>query len=59
MSKKILDSNTGKYVGLDEFCYKTQPPKSTNFKYPIEVEFIHEPQNIFEEILAIVDMYKK
>lgn len=56
MSKKILDTSTGKYIGLDEFCYKTQPLNSDNFKHPIEIEFNQEPQNIIEEIKIIFDV---
>lgn len=55
MSKNIYDESTGQYIGLDEFVYSTQPINSSNFKYPLEIEFIKEPQNIFEEILAIID----
>ena len=50
MSEEIWDESTGKYIGLNEFAYKTQPPNSTNFRYAIEIEFNQEPQNLFEEI---------
>lgn len=59
MSKAILEESTGNYIGLDEFCYTTQPPNSTNFKYAVDIEFNHEPQNIFEEILTIFDVLKQ
>lgn len=59
MSKEVYDENTGTYIGLDEFGYMTQPPNSSNFKYPIEIEFIKEPQNIFEEILTVFDVLTK
>ena len=56
MAKEILDKNTGAYIGLSEFVYKTQPPHSENFRYPIEIEVCKEPENIFEEIHAIIDV---
>ena len=59
MQKKILDSNTGNYIGLSKFAYTTQPPNSDNFKYPIEIEICNEPENIFEEIQAIIEVLKK
>lgn len=59
MSKKVYDKATGKYIGLDEYVYNTQPPNSSNFTYPIELDFIKEPQNIFEEILTIKDALAK
>ena len=59
MSKKIWDENAGTYIGLTEFAYRTQPPNSTNFKYTVEIDFNHEPQNLFEEILTVFDALKK
>lgn len=59
MQKKILDKSTGNYVGLDETVYYTQPPNNSNFKYPAEIAFNKEPQNIFEEILTIFDVLLK
>ena len=59
MQKNILDSNTGNYIGLSKFAYTTQPPNSDNFKYPIEIEICNEPENIFEEIQAIIEVLKK
>lgn len=53
MSKTILDESIGHYVGLCDACYNTQPPNKSNFRYPLEIEFNTEPQNIFEEILTI------
>jgi len=59
MGNNVLDKNTGEYTGLDEFCYNTQPPNSSNFQTPIEIEFNREQQNIFEEILTIFDVLTK
>lgn len=59
MRKKILDLSTGQYMGLNEVVYTTQPPNSGNFKYSIEMEFNKEPQNIFEEILSVLDAFSK
>lgn len=53
MKKRILDKTTNEYVGLDEIVYLTQPPKSINFRYPIDIEFNIEPQNLFEEVITI------
>lgn len=55
MAKQILDSSTGKYLGLDEFVYTAQPPNNNDFRYAIEIEFNKEPQNIIEEIASIID----
>lgn len=59
MREEILDENTGKYIGLDEICYTLKPVNSKNFKYAIELEFNKEPENIFEEILTVLDAFKK
>lgn len=59
MRATILDSNTGQYVGLSETTYLTQPPNNDNFKYSIDVEFNEEPENIFEEVLTIIQTLKK
>lgn len=58
MRGTILDKNTGKYIGLNNTSYSTQPPNSSNFKYAIEIEFNKEPQNIIEEILSVFDAIK-
>ena len=53
MSGNILDTNTSKYVGLNEFAYNTQPPNNSNFTNSVEIEFNKEPKNIIESILSI------
>lgn len=53
MRKEILDKTTNEYIGLDEMVYGTQPPNSSNFRYPIDLNFNVEPKNIIEEILTI------
>ena len=58
MRGTILDKDTGKYIGLNNTSYSTQPPNSSNFKYAIEIEFNKEPQNIIEEILSVFDAIK-
>lgn len=40
----------GKKKGLDPIVYKLKPSHESNFKYPVEVEFAKEPQNIIEEM---------
>lgn len=58
MRKRILDKTKNEYVGLYEIAYKTQPPNSSNFKYAVNIDFNNEPQNIFEDILSIIDAIK-
>ena len=59
MQRKIKDPKTGGMVGLYSYAYQTQPPNNSNFQYPIEIEIEKEPQNIFEEILAMIDVLTK
>lgn len=58
MRKEILDKTTNTYIGLAQEAYSTQPANSSNFKYPIDIEFNKEPQNFFEDILTIIDAIK-
>ena len=58
MQKMIMDNQTKQYIGLDSYAYKTQPIHESTFKYPIEIEFYHEPQNIFEGLIRVFDMLK-
>lgn len=58
MRKLVLDKTKNKYVGLDLSAYATQPPNKNDFKYAIDIEFNHEPQNIFEDVLNIIDAIK-
>ena len=59
MQKNIYDRLTSSYVGLDDFCYTTQPFNSDNFKYPLEKELYREPQNIIEEIQSVINILFK
>ena len=59
MRGAILDKNTGKYVGLNDFAFTTQPPNNENFKYAVDIEFNREPQNVIEEFLAVFDVIKQ
>lgn len=59
MRQKILDNETGKYIGLYDSAYYSQPANQDNFKHPLDMEFNQEPQNIIEEILTIIDTLKK
>jgi len=56
MSKEILNSSTGEYIGLDEKVYYTQPINSTNFKYSVDMDFNEEPKNLFENVLAVISV---
>ena len=53
MNCKILDSETNTYVGLNKEVYTLKPAHQSNFDYPLEIEFVHEPQNIIEEIREV------
>ena len=53
MAGTILDKDTGKQVGLNDFVYSTQSPNNSNFIHSTEVDFNKEPQNLLEHILTI------
>ena len=56
MQERVEDKANNTYVGLNtDFAYTTQPFNSQNFKYPIEIEFNDEPDNIFEDIKSIIN----
>ncbi len=59
MNGEIYDRVISNYVGLNDFAYNTQPPHIDNFKYAQEEELYIEPQNIIEEVKAIVDVLIK
>ena len=46
-------SINGKKVGLNPIVYNLKPSHESNFKYPIDIEFAKEPQNIIEEIKSL------
>ena len=55
MSKKIYDSNTKKYIGLDERVYTLKPVHSNDFTYARELKNVFvEPDNIIEEFKLIL-----
>lgn len=58
MTKNILDTTTGEYVGLYNDVYSMKPYHSSSFKYSTEIDFNREPQNIIEEIRAIFKTIK-
>lgn len=53
MTKKIWDSKTNEYIGLDEIVYKLKPSHESDFKNAKQIDFVNEPNNIFEEIGTI------
>lgn len=53
MTCTIWDSTNKKYIGLDEIVYKLKPSHESDFKYSKEIEFIDEPENIIEDLVAI------
>lgn len=53
MTKKIWNSKANEYVGLDEIVYKLKPSHESDFENAKEIDFVKEPNNIFEEIASI------
>lgn len=53
MTCTIWDDANNKYIGLDEIVYKRKPSHESDFKNAQEIEFISEPKNIIEDIIAI------
>lgn len=53
MTCRIWDIQNGKYIGLDEIVYKLKPSHISDFANAKEVEFVKEPSNIIEDIIAI------
>ena len=53
MTKKIWDNNANEYVGLDEIVYSLKPPHKSDFENAEEIDFVNEPNNIFEEIVSM------
>lgn len=51
---KIVDKN--KYIGLNEKVYALKPVNEHNFKFSVEVNFNHEPNNILEEIKSLFNV---
>lgn len=62
MNKGIKDA-TGEYIGLPEEVFTYKPSKLSNFKYPVELDYLNEPQNIIESIrcmiLKVKDLFNK
>lgn len=56
--KNEIKTQTGKKIGLDPIVYKLKPVHKSNFTYSTEVDFVKEPQNIIEEIKAILNSIK-
>lgn len=56
MRCEILDKNTNKYVGLNEAVYTLEPVNENNFKFPVEVKFNDEPDNLLEEIKSLFNV---
>ena len=40
---------------LTDFAHSSKPIHESNFKYPIELSYLDEPQNLIEEINSIVE----
>lgn len=59
MTCRILDKTNNQYIGLDEIVYKLKPPHESDFINAEELEFIKEPKNIFEDIMAVCKSIKR
>ena len=51
-----IKTKDGKLVGLDEIVYTLTPPAKSDFKYSVEKEFNHEPENVIEEVRNIFNV---
>lgn len=40
--------------GLTDFAYSSKPIYESNFEYSIELDYLDEPSNVFEEISSII-----
>lgn len=59
MTGKIWDDINHKYIGLDEIVYKLKPSHESDFSNAEQIEFVKEPQNIIDDIGAIVKTISK
>lgn len=50
-----IKANDGTKIGLNEIVYTLTPPAESDFKYSMEIEFFNEPQNIIEEVKALLE----
>ena len=53
MTCSVWDSQNNEFVGLDEIVYTLKPSHKSDFVNAEEVEFVDEPSNIIEDIVAI------
>ena len=59
MNCKIWDEKNNKYIGLNSNVYTLKPTHQSDFKYPLELEFSHEPENLIEEIKELIKVIKE
>ena len=45
--------------GLSSFAYSSKPIQKSNFKSPVELDCLDEPQNIIEEVNTIIERIKR
>ena len=50
-----IESNNGTKIGLNEIVYTLTPPAESDLKYSMEIEFFKEPQNMIEEVKALLE----
>ena len=53
MTKKVWNSDTNEYVGLDPIVYTLKPVTRDEFEFAVEIKFNVEPKNIFQEINSV------
>lgn len=51
-----IRNDEGNLTGLDEIVYTLTPPAESDFRYSVEKEFNHEPENVIEEIRHIFNI---
>lgn len=56
MRCKILDKSKNEYIGLNSKVYSLKPANEKNFRFPVEINFNEEPNNVFEEIKCLVNV---
>lgn len=54
-----IRTDNGDLIGLDEIVYTLTPPAESDFRFSLEKNFNHEPENVIEEIRAIGNIVLK
>ena len=56
MRCNILDKKTNTRIGLNDIVYRLKPAHSSNFNFPIEMEFNKESTSIFGDIKSMLQV---